>query len=370
MSRLFDEPEQAKAVAVDAAARVVGVAVGANVWGTFDYVWPEGLGEPVARQRVRVPFGRGNKKTVGFVVDTLRRPERKELKAVAEVVDQVPQFDECLWRLGEWISDYYLSPLGVTLAAMIPSAVGRHASRTESVVLLTSAPADWQRSLGARQRRVLDELYEADKQGVESLSLAELLRRSGAARHTVQRLVKRELVKIESRPVRLPELGEGGQGDPFELNEDQAAAVAGIGEKLDAGFSTTLLHGVTGSGKTEVYVRVIREVIAAGRQAILLVPEIALATQTLERLLARLPRVAVLHSALTDAQRAFYYEQIREGHADVVVGPRSAIFAPTRNLAVLMAAYVLKENDAHGTIGPDPSDRTAGDCDEENDAPD
>ena len=106
--------------------------------------------------------------------------------------------------------------------------------------------------------------------------------------------------------------------------------------KLAGGYSATLLHGVTGSGKTEVYVRAIREVVAAGRQAILLTPEIALATQTVQRLAERLPRVAVLHSGLTPAQRAFHWDQIRRGAAAVVIGPRSAVFAPTPKLGLII----------------------------------
>ncbi|MCK4601408.1 MAG: primosomal protein N', partial [Phycisphaerae bacterium] len=141
---------------------------------------------------------------------------------------------------------------------------------------------------------------------------------------------------LETRAVSLPELSQQEAADPFELNDDQKAVMEALAGKLGGGFSTTLLYGVTGSGKTEVYVRAIRQVIAAGGQTILLVPEIALATQTLQRLLKRLPRVAVLHSGLTDSQRAFYYQQIRDGAASVVVGPRSAVFAPARRLALII----------------------------------
>ncbi len=317
-------------------ARVVGVAVASNVWGTFDYVFPDALGDVEVGQRVRVPFGKGNRKTLGFIVDTFRRPHRKQLKAVTELVDAHSQFDETLWKLGEWIAHYYLTPLGVTLGAMIPSAVGRHATRTETVAYLTSHHKDWGASLGARQRRVLDELYEARSQGIEPVAMESLLKRSGASRDSVRRLSNRKLIRLDSRPVLLPELTDQGAPDPFELNEDQRKVLEVLSQRIGSGFSTTLLYGVTGSGKTEVYIRAIRKVIERGEQGILLVPEIALATQTLGRLLKRLPRVAVLHSALTDAQRAFYYEQIRDGHASVIVGPRSAVFAPTRKLGLIV----------------------------------
>ncbi len=323
-----------------AGRRVVGVAVNAHVWGGFDYIWPEGLGEPQIGQRVRVPFGRGDRRTLGVVVDTpgpapAGDSERK-LKAVSEVIDAQSRFDETLWQLGRWVSRYYIAPLGMTLAAMIPSAVGRHAPRTEQAAILTSDRSDWPATLGSRQRRVLDELLEARKQGVDELPLQEVLRKSGAGRDSIRRLVARGLIRLESREVRLPEMPDEQGEPPFELNDDQKNVLAEVEKTLGGGFSAMLLHGVTGSGKTEIYVRAIRSVIAQGRQAIMLVPEIALATQTLQRLLGRLPRVAVLHSGLTDAERAFYYEQISSGRAAVVVGPRSAVFAPARKLGLIV----------------------------------
>ena len=343
VAKLFDQPEAdtpdagADAAAPDPTARVVGIAVAANVWRSFDYLWPDALGEPAVAQRVRVPFGRGDRKVVGFVTDTLRRAGRHPLKRIAEVLDAQPQLDDVLWRLAAWMSHYYLTPLGMTLAAMVPSAVGRHAPRTEAIAFLTSGKEDWQRSLGPRQRRVLDELYEARKQGVEPLSVERLRGNSGASADTIRRLAHRKLLRLDRRPVVLADLSEDVAPDPFELNADQTAALDALAGKLDAGgFSATLLHGVTGSGKTEVYVRAIRRVVEAGGQGMLLVPEIALATQTLQRLLSRLPRVAVLHSGLTASQRAFSYQQIRDGHAAVVVGPRSAVFAPARKLRLIV----------------------------------
>ncbi|MHC4982521.1 MAG: replication restart helicase PriA [Planctomycetota bacterium] len=331
MGKLF---EQAKASG--AAERIVSVAVNANVWRRYDYLWPEGLGAPAVGLRVRVPFGKTNRKTLGFVTDCDVPARQVQLKAVGEVLDAAPQLDESLWRLGEWISEYYLAPLGMTLAAMVPSAVGRHRPRTETVVFLARERHDWPARLGGRQRRALDELYEARKQGIEPLGLQELVRHSGASRDSIRRLRQRELIRLEGRAVRLPELAREAQADPFDLNSDQLEVLRSLEGRLRGSFSAVLLYGVTGSGKTEVYIRAIRRVVEAGKQAILLVPEIALATQTMQRLLRRLPRVAVLHSGLTDTQRAFYYEEIRQGRASAVVGPRSAVFAPARRLGLII----------------------------------
>jgi primosomal protein N' (replication factor Y) len=353
----------------------------ANLWRTFDYLWPADWPAPKLGQRVRAPFGKGNRSTLAFVAGVEQVTGRgdstvvaaeaaanhgtqianhgtqtagpgtqsapaatpRKLKAVGELIDTEPLIDESLWKLAQWVSQYYLTPLGIVLAAMVPSAVGKTGPQTETVAFLTKDPAEMKDAtgralhLGGRQKRILDELVEARKQGIEPLTLEDLLHHSGASRESIKSLLARELVRLESRPVRLPELaGKAGDPDPFDMNEDQQAALAALEEPLKGGFSTTLLYGVTGSGKTEVYIRAIRRVIDAGKQAMLLVPEIALATQTLQRLVARLPRVAVLHSGLGDAQRSFYHDQIRSGHAAVVVGPRSAVFAPVPRLGLIV----------------------------------
>jgi len=325
------------AVVPGPADRVVGVAVNANVWQDFDYLWPEAFGEPFVGQRVRVPFGHSRRPVLGFVTDAARRGGDYPLKPVAAAVDADCQLDETLWRLGAWIAHYYLTPAGMVLAAMVPSAVGTRPPKREAVAVLASERHDWPGSLGARQKRILDELLEARRQGIAELTVEHLRHHADAPMESVRRLQQRGLIRLDARPVRLPELSGVSEGDPFELNDDQRAVMDALSPKLDAGgFSVTLLHGVTGSGKTEVYVRALRRVVAAGRQGLLLVPEIALATQTLQRLLKRLPAVAVLHSGLTDAERAFYYDQIRQGHAAAIVGPRSAVFAPARRLGLIV----------------------------------
>ncbi|MFP4054510.1 MAG: primosomal protein N', partial [Phycisphaerae bacterium] len=338
MSKLFDEPHSEAQPSSAGGDRVVGIAVNTNVWGAFSYRWPAALGEPECGMRVWVPFGRGDRKTLGFVTDVNRPPGEHRLKTVLETLDEQSRFTPVTWQLSEWISNYYLSPQGMTLAAMIPSAVGKHAPRCETVVYLASSRGDWPKALGARQKRVLDELFEARSQGIEPLTLEQLRDHSGASRDSIQRLLQRELVRTETREVKLDHLQGELSADPFELNDDQRRALEQLQPRLTdgGGFRPVLLHGVTGSGKTEVYVRAIRQIVQQGKQALLMVPEIALAAQTMQRLIDRLPRVAVLHSQLTDAQRAFYWQQIAEGHASVVVGPRSAVFAPLRNCGLII----------------------------------
>jgi primosomal protein N' (replication factor Y) len=260
MAELFGEAlagEKGAKPPAEAGGTIVSVAVAANVWRTFDYLWPVRLGAARRGRRIRVPFGRGDKMTLGFVTATDVPPGERTLKTVAETLDadgeagdQESPFDEPLWKLAEWISHYYMTPLGIVLAAMVPAAVGRHGPRSETVVYLTSRRRDWPDRLGGRQKRLLDELYEAAKQGIEPLTLEALLRHSGAGRASLGRLVEHGLVRLDTRPVTLPELPGGAAADPFDLNEDQQSVLAALEAKLDKGFSVTLLHGVTGSGKT------------------------------------------------------------------------------------------------------------------------
>ncbi|MFW6145786.1 MAG: replication restart helicase PriA [Planctomycetota bacterium] len=330
---LFDgETEQTP----DTPATAVGVAVAANVWGEYDYAWPAAWPAPQVGQRVRVPFGRGNRTTGGVVVRVGRPRTSRALKHVAQVVDTTAHLDAGQLDLARWIADYYLTPLGMVLPAMIPSAVGKHPPKVETIVRLACDRDDWPRPLGVRQRQILDELLEARKQGLDAVPLEQLRRHSRAAADTIRRLLARKLITTATRPVVLEDLSDAVADDPVGLNGAQRAAVDAVVGRLGQGFAPLLLHGVTGSGKTEVYIRAIRAAIAGGGQAILLAPEIALATQTLQRLVGRLPRVAVLHSQLTNAQRAFHHQQIRDGHASVVIGPRSAVFAPTRSLKLII----------------------------------
>ncbi len=341
MNLLFENPQDKPAgpetPAPQPQGQIVAVALNANVWDSYDYIFPAAFGEPFLGQRVGVPFGRGNRATVGFIVALGRPATTRTLKPVHHAVDTQRQLGENLWQLGKWISQYYLTPLGITLAACVPSAVGKTLPKSRTVVFLNSAPADWPSSLGQRQRKVLDELLEARNQGQEPIPLELLMRHSKAGRDTVGRLVKRELIRTETREVTLEDLAGEILPCEFDINEDQQKVLAALEPKLDEQkFSVTLLHGVTGSGKTEVYIRAIQRVIDAGRQAILLTPEIALATQTIQRLVKRLPRVALLHSGLTNAQRSFNWEQIRKGLASVIVGPRSAVFAPAGKVGLII----------------------------------
>ena len=168
----------------------------------------------------------------------------------------------------------------------------------------------------------------------ETADLVHLAGEAGVTAPTVRRLAKLGVITIETEPD-LPAFGHVTPGtvseQPHDLNEDQARVFEAMAPAVPGGFGTHLLLGVTGSGKTEVYLRLIAETIARGKQAVMLVPEIALTPQTVKRFTARFPRVAVLHSGLSATARHRYWQQIASGQADVVVGARSAVFAPVPN---------------------------------------
>ncbi len=188
--------------------------------------------------------------------------------------------------------------------------------------------------LSARRRAILDALAAAQ----EPLRSDLLLKQTGASSAVLAGMVKAGLVRVNTRR----ELDEELPGDwpgvepTFELNAEQQGALAAIDAAIDAKrFAVALLFGVSGSGKTEVYVRAMRRVLQRGQQAILLVPEIVLTTQLVGRLASRFRNVAVMHSGLSDAQRSVMWQRIAKGERSVVIGTRSAVFAPCPNLGLI-----------------------------------
>jgi len=201
----------------------------------------------------------------------------------------------------------------------------------------TGAGPDLLDALPRRQRELLGAIR--DRAGSYLTSEANKQFGHGVADALVERgLLGQEWVRVESSPAAAPAWEDAGP--PVTLNVAQGDALARISETLDDPARTPrsfLLHGVTGSGKTEVYIRAIQEVVRRGEQAVFLVPEIALTPQTLQRVNARFPgRVAVLHSGLTPRQQFDQWWKIRDGHYDVVVGPRSALFAPLPRLSLIV----------------------------------
>ncbi|MFO0906634.1 MAG: primosomal protein N' [Pirellulales bacterium] len=319
---------------------IAEVALAEAPFGPYDYLVPENLRDKVEPgRRVRVPLGKGERTLVGYCVrvGTDVRIDRP-LRELRGVVDAKPLVTPALIRLARWLADYYLCDLGVVLETIVPAAVRTQAGTREQLFLTVPAEV-WanrdQWRLPARQRAILESLATAGR----PLTSAELSERAGCSASPIQTLRKKGFIvdrveridsgEIQERPAEL--------GAPLVLNDDQQRALDAILTPVyDERHETILLHGVTGSGKTEVYIRAIEEVTRRGRQAIVLVPEISLTPQTRQRFRARFPHVAVLHSGLSDSERNWHWQRIARGDVQVVVGARSAIFAPVPRLGLVV----------------------------------
>lgn len=317
---------------------IADVAPLVPVFRTYSFaVPPEWEGSVSVGQRVTVPVGRTGRPVTAFVLALDRRPWNATLRPIKGIIDAASFLSPALIELAREISVHYACPLGATLKAMTPESVRRESGlKTVRHVELVSRDASI--PLGVRmtesRRAVLDILFASDA----SVPLNALRAETNASDAVLRALVRAGAIRIiKTKEVADDEVAPNECHEPeFQLNADQQAACDRIVAALDAGrFGVSLLFGVSGSGKTEVYIRSIQHALQRGQQAIFLVPEIVLTTQLVARLAQRFPRVAVAHSGLSESRRAVMWRQIVAGHAPVVIGTRSAVFAPCPNLGLI-----------------------------------
>jgi primosomal protein N' (replication factor Y) len=326
--------------------------------GPFDYRRPASMDGLEVGSVVRVPFG--PRRLLGVVVDFAETselsPERLAEPIEALEAGAPPELVE----LGLWVAREYCSTPSRGLQLVLPPGTGTGAGRpTRAKVELRAEilPAGEQalsgsERLGVKQRAVLEALRGGE------MSAPELAAAVGSDRQTLRRLSARELIATrDSRLRRAP--GGPALAAPAtrpELLPEQRAAVTAIVAAIDGEDGAPreqLLHGVTGSGKTEVYLAAVEAALERGRGAIVLVPEIGLAPQAVARFRARLgDRFAVLHSALSAGERFDEWQRLRSGEASVCVGPRSAVFAPVRDLGLIV---IDEEHDPSYKQEGDPS---------------
>jgi primosomal protein N' (replication factor Y) (superfamily II helicase) len=354
MTQLFEEP----APAVRGCGLFAHVALERSLEkaGGLTYGVPADLRDLRVGDRVLVPLGRHDRPVAGYVLSITDTCDlnASRIKMIAARDKRSVNLPDDLIELAQWIGRYYCCPLGMVLATMLPAAVKRgtglvrrfYVDLHDPVAAASFTSIVEHHKLRGKQADVLEKVMELSLAGrlpVEAKSLAD---QAGAksitsVKQLVDKGILKQVIKTEVRAIWAEHAVEGPRG--LSLNADQQAALDSIISSLGGGFCTHLLLGVTGSGKTEVYIRALEPVVGAGRRAIVLVPEIALTPQTVGRFLGRFARVAVLHSGLTQAQRHEQWALIREGWAQVVVGARSAVFAPVADLGLII---VDEEHDA------------------------
>jgi primosomal protein N' (replication factor Y) len=338
--RLFDDDPGPWQLDDQAENLVATVVFAEGPEGDFDYLVPDRLADQVEPgRRVRVPLGKSNRPMTGYCTAVVMKPAgSRKLKAVLGVIDRRGLLSPAMLRLTQWIAEHYLCPWGHVLEGVVPAGV-RDQAGTRKAVLLSVAPDVAARlgelKLSKVQQHAMRVLADLGRPAAmsELMRLAKCsagpiaaLRAKGCLRSTVERVEQ----------AHEPEPKVARQSD-LVLNPDQERALCTIRAALNSReHHTLLLHGVTGSGKTEVYLQAAQEVAGFGRQVIVLVPEISLTPQTLERFRSRFDRVAVLHSHLSDAERHRQWQRIADGQVQVVVGARSAIFAPTPHLGLVV----------------------------------
>ena len=325
------------------------------LYGTFTYSIPAGVAVAVG-MRVLVPFGR-NKTYIGIVSRIHdESPTGYEVKAIIMVADAYPIVTELQLRLWWWISDYYLSPIGEVLKAALPArlkAEDGYKPRTETYIRLTEQYRNMTAlhialnvlSRARKQLEVFTEYlalshWDEVENGIEPIEVTreELMNVSGASAETLKQLEKRQM--LETYEVEVGRLNHGGDYRPDlvkPLSATQQDAYNGILMSMMKKH-VTLLHGVTGSGKTEIYIHLILRALERKEQVLYLLPEIALTVQMMQRLQRIFGnRLGIYHSKYSDAERVeIWQKQLSANPYDVILGARSAVFLPFQRLGLVI----------------------------------
>ncbi len=316
---------------------ILRVAINAPLSRLFDYLAPVS-GQALPGCRIRVPFGRQTQ--IGMIMEVAAQSElpAEKLKRARALVDERPLLsDNDLWLI-QFTSDYYHHPIGEVVASALPAALRQGKPRDTIIQKIGLTPHGAETDLDAlckrarRQGELLGIVRDA-----ESISFTELDEAMPGWRRLRAGMIEKSL--IEEFEVIDDSLSKGlaniEQETGPRLNSDQDTVLKSIREK--SGFSSTLIDGVTGSGKTEVYLHLIQDELAAGRQVLVLVPEIGLTPQLVSRFRRRLGlEPEILHSGLSDTARLSAWRAARSGSAQLIVGTRSAIFVPLKNPGLII----------------------------------
>ncbi len=313
----------------------------------FDYAIPLDMKEKVQPGvRVEVPFTRANRRTEGIVLALAPIGAYEKLKPISEVLDEAPILTQAQIKLALWMHERFFCTVYEAVKAMLPAGLWfKNGKRRVSDKYVTMAalavPAEEAAEAAEQKRRRAPQQSELLRTlcAIGRAALPDLREFTGASLQSVRALRDAGLISLEDMPVyRRPEAPEGERQPLPKLNSEQTKAFKGI-LKLAGGkkASGALLFGVTGSGKTTIYIRLIAEMRRRGKTAILLVPEIALTPQMLRTFSSHFgDDIAVLHSSLSAGERLDEWRRIKNGEAGVVIGTRSAIFAPAEDLGIII----------------------------------
>lgn len=316
----------------------VNVAVYSNIDNLLTYKI-ESDKEPVKGIRIIVPLGK--KIVTGVIVEILKQGENpgisnEKIKFIKEIIDTEPVLTEELIKLGLWISDYYLCAPGIVFATMLSAL---HKVSSHKVIKFIK---DDEQQKGIK-RQIIEYLKKNDETTLKSIIKNLKVKNIYAAINDLERqgiieIKEEQKVYGVKKKTEEPDKSLDSVKFDFELTDDQKKAFEKIKENIEKGeYKTFLLFGITGSGKTEIYIKATEEVIRKGKKAIILVPEIFLTPQILENFKKKFgEKIAIYHSGLSKSERLNEWQKIRKGLVDIVIGTRSAVFAPFENPGLLV----------------------------------
>ena len=316
---------------------IADIAVNIPLKQLFSYRVPESLVDSAqVGMRVKIPFG--HRTTIGFLL-VLRRGQSEGLKDLSELLDEKPILTPELIKLLRWAADYYCYPIGQVVRTALPAGLG--SEKTTTKILTEALYKPLNQDILPRGKKQQELLLFIIQQG--SAGLTQIREQFPAPYAVLKRLVEVGILEMsEQELLRDPFVTEKLPEDKYlTLNNAQKEAVEAIATAIKRDcFSGYLLHGVTGSGKTEVYLQAVEQCLTADRQALILVPEISLTPQLVARFRARFEskgvRIAVLHSGLSAGERYDAWREILRNNIQIVIGARSAIFAPLQNLGLIV----------------------------------
>ncbi|AZI14814.1 primosomal protein N' [Avibacterium paragallinarum] len=315
---------------------LVRVVLAVPLFQFFDYLLPEEM-QPVRGGRVLVPFGRQQR--VGIVVDFPAQSEvaSEQLKPICQVLDEENLFNEPLWQLIHWAANYYQAPLGEALFQALPVKLRQGESAVENDRTFLRITPQGEQALrenllkrAKKQQEALQLLAQSSQEKGQT-PFASNIWHSLKEKGYVEEYEQANLI----RPWQALEQPIVNEENKHRLNKEQALALGRI--LFHQGFAVWLIDGVTGSGKTEIYLQTIEETLKKGQQVLVLVPEIGLTPQTVQRFQARFNvEIDVLHSNLNDTQRLRAWQRAKSGQSAVVIGTRSALFTQFSNLGLIV----------------------------------